>query len=227
MGVMTVGGLGVVSGVFTVPRLGVPTAIVRLALTPDEVPRFSVGDSVSVVLELDGVQSQWAMTCVRLGQDIGAWRALVVGGAGRTARELEPKYYHQATAELVFSDACREVGETPRVGDGLDMQLVRWTRPRMACWETLEALRRWLGPRYAWRVLPSGQLWMGLERPNAYPREDDLDWSEDDPATARVEFRLVPDLLPGHLLSGSLVEEVRHVVGPHLRTEVVLGPWSA
>jgi len=225
-GIMSVGGLAVVGGVFTVPRLGVPTAMLRLALAPNEAPRFSAGDAVSVVMELDDVQSRWTMTCVRLGQDIGAWRALVVGGAGRTARGLEPKYYHQPTAALVFSDACREAGETPQVGDGLDMQLVRWTRPRMACWEALEALRRWLGPRYAWRALPSGQLWMGLEKPTSYPREDDLDWSEDDPATARVEFRLTPDLLPGHLLSGSLVEEVRHVIGPRPRTEVVLGPWS-
>ena len=225
-GVMSVGGLAVVGGVFTVPRLGVPTAMLRLALPSNEVPRFSAGDAVPVVLELDDVQSRWTMTCVRIGRDIGAWRAAVVGGAGRTARALEPKYYQEATAALVFSDACREAGETPQVGDGLDVQLVRWTRPRMACWEALEALRRWLGPRYAWRVLPSGELWMGLEQPKAYPRENDLDWSEDDPATARVEFRLTPDLLPGYLLSGSLVEEVRHVLGPRPRTEVVLGPWS-
>jgi len=150
-----------------------------------------------------------------------------VGGAGRTAHVLEPKYYQQAPAALVFSDACREAGETPNVGDGLDIQLVRWIRPRMACWEALEVLRQRLGPRYAWRVLPSGQLWMGLEKPISYPRENDLDWSEDDPATARIEFRLTPDLLPGQLLSGSLVEEVLHWVGPRLRTEVVLGPWSA
>jgi len=227
MGVMTVSGLDVVSGIFTAPRLGVPVALVRLALSSSEVPKFAVGDAVMVTLELDGVQSRWAMTCVRLGQDAGAWRALVVGGAGRTAHVLEPKYYQQAPAALVFSDACREAGETPNVGDGLDMQLVRWVRPRVPCWETLEALRRWLGARYAWRALPSGQLWMGLEKPAGYPREDDLDWSEDDPATVRIEFRLTPDILPGHLLAGSLVEEVRHVVGPRPRTEVVLGPWSA
>ena len=225
-GVMSVGGLDVVGGVFTVPRLGVPTAMLRLALPPNEVPRFSAGDAVPVVMELDDVQSRWTMTCVRIGRDIGAWRAAVVGGAGRTSRGLEPKYYQEATAALVFSDACREAGETPQVGEGMDVQLVRWTRPRMACWEALEALRRWLGPRYTWRVLPSGELWMGLEQPKAYPRENDLDWSEDDPATARVEFRLTPDLLPGYLLSGSLVEEVRHVLGPRPRTEVVLGPWS-
>jgi len=225
-GIMSVGGLAVVGGVFTVPRLGVPTAMLRLALPPNEVPRFSAGDAVPVVMELDDVQSRWTMTCVRIGRDIGAWRAAVVGGAGRTSRGLEPKYYQEATAALVFSDACREAGETPQVGEGMDVQLVRWTRPRMACWEALEALRRWLGPRYTWRVLPSGELWMGLEQPKAYPRENDLDWSEDDPATARVEFRLTPDLLPGYLLSGSLVEEVRHVLGPRPRTEVVLGPWS-
>lgn len=156
----------------------------------------------------------------RSGLFVGHWRAYVVGGAGGLAQDVEARSYQRVTAMDVVSDLLGTVGETLSAAStraALSQPLTYWTRSAGRASVALTALCEALGAR--WRVLPSGEVWVGTETwPDVAPP---LELDRDDPQGSRL---LAPDtleLVPGVSLDGFHVGRVEHTIEDNrLRTTV-------
>ncbi|PZA07756.1 MULTISPECIES: hypothetical protein [unclassified Meiothermus] len=205
----------------SIPRVGRLTARLLLAVEASRAP-IRVGDSVSLIL----ADMAFATTCLRVGAAGGWWSVLVVGGAGKLDMDVRPKFYRGVRADVVVRDTLAECREKAGEID-LPTLLPTWSRmggpARLALSQVLEQF-----PGRAWRVLPSGEVWVGKENWPGYDRSVDV--VEAMPLLRQYQLQLEPSLLPGVRLQGYVagkltelgrVERVLHLIGPELRTEVL------
>jgi hypothetical protein len=213
----TANGRAILRAAIHVPRVGVWHADVEVEGEEDDAITGSVD------LEFEGIT--WSGTVRRGGVDNGRIVLLVVGGAGGLERELDPKYYVDATSALPLDDIIRECGESlssSSAAEARSMQLARWTRRRERGGVSLADLASALG--LDWRVLPDGEVWVGTEAWSAATLEHDV--IHVDPAR---DYRLLgvdaPTLVPGTTLDGRRVGYVLHTIDPRsVRSEVWLDP---
>lgn len=166
MSYLTLNGAMLVRAVIRLPLVGAWVADVEHL----DAPAVSAGDSATLVL---GSQT-WVGTVVRAEAAQGrTWDARIVGGAGGLGGTLAPRQYMTPPASLVVGDLLSEVGETLDAPTRLRLagSLLRaWVRRAATAGQELDELARVLG--YRWRVLPSGDVWLGEDDGDAVALED-------------------------------------------------------
>jgi len=207
----------ILSGCVVLPRQGVWHA--DLVLEAQAAPEGAVTLRLGPSLSLRG-------TVVRAGLFAGQVRARVVGGAGQLGAELEPRWYAGAPRELPLRDLCEEAGEqlasTSDPGVLGEVLSPGWARLRGTA---AAALARLLdGSGASWRMLPSGELWVGPETWPAASGMADLVVLEEDRSRGRVVLvSEAPTLLPGQTLRGDRVSDIEVTIEPdRLRVEAWL-----
>jgi len=163
---------------------------------------------------------------VRAGLFAGQVRARVVGGAGKLGSELAPRWYAGAPRELPLRDLVEEAGE--RLASSSDPTVLGevltpgWARLRGTASAALARLLEGTGA--SWRLLPSGELWVGPETwPTASGMADLVVLEEDRSRGRLVLVSEAPTLLPGQTLRGDRVSDVEITLEPErLRIEAWL-----
>lgn len=192
----------VIRGVVVLPRVGRWHA--RLDLDTEVMPSGAVTLSLAAgAVTLQG-------TVARGYVYAGRADVRVVAGANRLGAEIGPKAYRFVSAKIVLTELFADAGE--RLSETSDpavtgAELQRWTRAGGPAVDALLELAGALGA--AWRALPDGSYWVGLES-----------WPESK-STAEVldetpgEALLVLDaedaaVWPGETLAGKRLSTVEH-----------------
>ncbi len=149
----------------------------------------------------------------------------VVGGRGLIARTIGPRDYDKGATEvpvgLIVAGIMADAGEL--LADGVvaaldQITVPHWHRIEGPASDALDLLVSVLGtkaPGLAWRVLPSGRVWAGIETWPAGPDLRRLGYELEDGGR-----RYGPDggqILPGQLLEGRRVVDVVYQLGGPLR----------
>jgi hypothetical protein len=165
-------------------------------------------------LTLEGGSATWTATITRGGVFGGKARAWVVGGAGGLSRRLAPRFYRGVPLRLPVQDLLLEVGE--RLSATADPALLSallpaWTRMERVAGALLSELVGAFGA--PWRVLPSGEVWLGLE--TWAPFGGDFVVLDEDPGAGWADVDADPaELGPGVTLDGRRVGRLGHEFGP-------------
>lgn len=210
MAVLACAGAAVVSGELEIPDGGPWHALLRL--DRDTAP------SGAVELAWEGAAAPWRGTVARAGALVegGPVELLVVGGAGRLGRMLPGASYRQATVRVVLGQLLADAGEvlassTPAAL--LARTLPRWSRVEGPAGAQLDALTRALG--VGWRVLPSGQVWLG-PAPAALVLPSDAVVLRRQPVLGQIELTTGRpwELVPGGPFEGQRVASVQVSLSP-------------
>lgn len=220
MALMTANRQPVARANVSIPRTGRVTARLLIAAPANEEP-IVPGDRVDLQLG----PARFVTTCLRAGAAGAWWSVLVAGGAGKLDQVVRPKFYRGVPAAVIVKDTLAECREAAGEID-LPAFLPTWSRlggpARQALTQVLEQFTD-----RSWRVLSTGEVWVGKESWAQYPRQVDV--VEALALQRQYRLQLEPDLLPGVSLKGIVtgkptdlgrVERVVHLVGPELRTEV-------
>lgn len=210
MAVLTCAGSPAITGEIEIPAGGPWHALLRLDR--------DAALSGAVELRWEGATASWWGMVARGGVLVegGPVEVLVVGGAGRLGRVLPGASYRQATVRVVLGQLLADAGEvlsssTPAAL--LSRTLPRWSRAEGPAAAQLDALARVLG--VGWRVLPSGQVWLG-PAPSAVVLPADAVLLRRQPALGQIELTTGRpwELVPGGLFEGQRVASVRIELTP-------------
>jgi hypothetical protein len=200
----------ILSGSIVLPRAGVWHA--DLVVDAEEPP---TGDVVITIATGDE-EVTLTGTAHRKGAFQGRTELRVVGGKNGLRQDVEARYYTDAQVRTILGDLLRDAGETLSGESSSTVQDVtfnRWVRRNAPARAALDLLCRATGA--TWRVLTSGEVWVGTED---WPAVDfDHDVMRDWPAEGRLE--IATDAYPGELLPGTTFLErrvgyVEHVITP-------------
>jgi hypothetical protein len=154
-------------------------------------------------------------TVYRAGFHVGRVHARIMGGAGGLSTvALAARHYQSVSARLVAEDAISEAGETiDPTSDPLTTNLDFWTRaaPKGSTLTAGLALSQLCDEIGAlWRVLPNGNVWVGLDGtdPVVLPEAIELDRDR-----ARGTVQLGLDallLLPGEIFNGERISRIQY-----------------
>ena len=207
--ISALGELPILAGSLRQPERGQWSAVVEVHSPAALVP----GDDATIALAAeDGTRALFVGRVRATALDGGRAQvsATVAGALGLDAT-IEPRDYAASTTEIragiVARQICDDAGE--QLADGVEVvldafQVAHWTRVSGSARSALDLLADVLG--LAWRVLPSGRVWMGAETwPEAEP-----------PRRVGVELedgrrRYAPDgaeLAPGTTVIGHRVVDV-------------------
>lgn len=212
MAYLDAAGFGVVQGRFALPSSGRGTADLRLSARPDESPP-QPGDAVTLTFQ-DG--TSYATTCIRAGSDRGAWRVLLVQGAGGIRTWLPAKFYRAVPLRTVLKDICSAAGEVEGTLD-VSAQLGFWVRQQGSAQQALEAaLLHAADRRYYFDE--DGRL--NVARPAPTPFSGQLMRVAGDQAGKVESFAGAPSLTPRHTIDGREISRLEHRIGGGPRTDV-------
>lgn len=213
MSYLTVNGIECVRGKITIPLTGCWVADI-VAEPQSATGQFpNPGGSVTMTI---GQQSFQGIVR-RSSNPFGTVFARLIGGAGGLPTELEPRAYQNTTAQNVLRDAlddCGEVLASSSDQTGLNQSLASWVRLAGPGWQTLGNLVEYVDVFETWRVLPSGQIWVGAE---SWPQTNlqSYELLSYLPHDLRAEiYSDTPSILPGQSFLGGEVTSVEHDVEP-------------
>jgi len=167
----------------------------------------------------------YAGTAFREGTFAGLLSLRIVGGANGLRTVISPKFYQNAPARLPVTEVLTSVGEVlSATSDAatLSTTLPRWLRMGGKAGNALDALVDKLC--VSWRMLPSGQLWLGPETwPVITPTADQVQITHFYPIDIRHEIaQESPIVVPGVTYAGKRVSHVTMVIGPSKTRSSVL-----
>lgn len=205
---------------------------------------FPVGASATLTIagEVDGTARTFAGTVRRSGPWQQRTRTVIVGGAGKLRNPLPLRdHVGQAstgvTAALIAQGIAEASGETlaASVASALEgLTVPRWTRAGAdalgfggTAIDGLDALVAMVAdlsadPRWTWRALPDGTIWIGVDTFLAYTGDPGNVWIDDE-NDGRIDCAPpIADVLPGVSLLGRNVERVIYrITGETVRAEAL------
>ena len=204
----------VVEGRISLPRIGVWHA----AFSVDSDDQFSEGDAVTIGINAGAQFLNGTVTRALLYP--GMQQLRVVGGAGGMATVTKPKHYNGPTTADVISDMAKDAGETVSGDSDPGVSNPGWTSIAATFGRQLAEL---ISPidGCAWRVLPDGTLWVGVEQWEASDVADE-EWVTlgYDHLNGIIDVGMVaPTLLPGTTFGQEKIDRVEHnISGDIVRT---------
>lgn len=226
-GDVTVNGYSVIAGRIIEPEEGPWRARIEIDLDEEEDEPLSDGDSVTIAFAEGTV---FVGTVTRGSFEQGRWIGHVIAGAGGLRTDLDPKYFSNATVQLVATDILSSAGEAlDSAGSDagiLATTLSRWQRNQGQARFALNELVRTNGG--SWRVSRAGLVQIVAETVYA-PATLDLVEIDRDPAagTVLVAPEDDPVVTPGMSLDGEEVHTVETTWGPEgLRQTLTLNEES-
>lgn len=210
MSLLEVGGVAVVAGSITLPRVGRWVADLEL-----EGPGPGLGNKAT----LRGPGLALAGHVARVGSFVGEHRVRLCAGAGGLLQPLPPASFCNMPLSLLLADVLGAVGErlSPLIdADLLSRTLPSWVRPAGTAAAALTTLAELLG--VLWRILPDGTVWLGTDTWRAAPVSGEL--LDPDPLSRTVHVALdTMAIFPGSSWNGVRVEVVTHdISGTGFRT---------
>lgn len=151
-----------------------------------------------LAFEQEGSALSFAGTVLTSGVVAGVCKLTAVAGSGGLVNDIVASHYRSTTARTVFEEILAAAGETYEVSSTrsvMTTSLPYWTRAAGRGSLALRTLADALGAR--WRVLPSGNVWMGLDSWAAAP---EIELNELDRDGSAQTVLIAPDtieLLPG------------------------------
>lgn len=203
MSLVTVNGVGVISGTIIMPKVGVWSA--DLVLDQPDGTGFSAGTSATIASGSFSLAGTVAAD--RTGDFLDAVHVRILGGAAGMSKDSTARGFMQPGAFVrdVLNGLAADSGETlsSTIATGfLATNIASWStlagEPVSA---NLRTLLNWIAPSYSWRILPDGTLWIGAETwPAASGTFDIL---EQQPAEGNYTIGCEsPFILPGTSLAG-------------------------
>lgn len=199
--VITLGGALVLSIQLDVPRVGVWTANAQVDATEP------LNGAVDLVL---GGRT-WRGTVVSGGDVADRVTVRVVGGHGGLGGAVPARCYANVPVRVPLEDALGAVGERlsatsdPSV---TELVLPYWVGRASTCGEALAALLSVAGGP-SWRMLPTGELWIGSETWTALEPEGVTTKTADDPVAGVREYSFEDlSVLPGQTFEGYRISHV-------------------
>lgn len=212
MSQLSLGGVAVVRAELIVPRVGVWTA--DLTLESD----VAVPTATSLVAE-SGMT--WAGSIVTQGVYDGRRQLRFVGGAAGLPTLCKPKTFRQTSLRTLLSDTLASAGETLASSSdsvALSTQVSTYARLETSATSVVAYWAARTG--VIWRVLPSGEVWLGTVQPA--PAPEDIVVLLDRPGRRRMTVSTETfSLLPGHVVEGKTVESLLYSLGDERATCVV------
>lgn len=165
MALVTVNDVGVLSGVISMPLVGV--WIADLKIDQPDGTGFDAGTAVTISGE-----SGWSLSGTvapdRSGDFLDAVHVRVLGGKAGMAKTAQAKAYVQpgAYARDVIKGLASSAGESvSSTADSVIMatNLTAWAVMAVPCARALETLLDVVAPAAHWRILADGTLWVGNE----------------------------------------------------------------
>ena len=153
----------------------------------------------------------------RASAPFGTTFARLIGGAGGLPSTVPAMGYMNTTVQQVLTDLLNFCGETlaPNSDPTITNQnLPSWTRIAGYAWKALANLMGPLDPKGTWRVLPNGQVWVGVDK---FPLTtlQDFDLLSYLPQELRAEiYTTNPTILPGQSFMGGNVTSIEHIIEP-------------
>lgn len=181
--------------------------------------RVDAPDTITgaVTISIDDDRLVLKGTASRTGAFAGTSYVRVVGGAGGLGKTARPRHYNQTSVRIVLGDLLADAGESlsPAASSSiLGHRLEAWTTAALPVGMLISRLMTTAAPGASWRILPSGQLWIGAETwPDSGLAVDTYQITDENPAVG--EAILAPDsplLLPGTTLAGRRVSYIQHHV---------------
>lgn len=211
----TLGGYRISEGTLTIPRVGRPVFIGRLADTDGP------GKNTSAELILNDQKwvgkAQWASQEAR-----GWWGVRWVGGNNGIGAEYAGKHYREVTINVFLQAFVQSVKETWG-GSDIDAN-ARLKRILIMPGTGAQQLEQVLTamPSQVWRIRQDGKLYVLKETwPTVNTTVNRLDY---DPTTRMLTLEEDFAIQPGTVLTGYAgIERVTHHIGKQLRTEVHFG----
>lgn len=152
----------------------------------------------------------------------GRVRASLVGGAHGLIKTVSARSYLLVPARTIVTGILDDCGEKLAASSDstiLGAVLPAWTRAGVSGGVTLAAIVDALGAN--WRMLPSGEVWIGVE---TWPASTMTDYVLIERRPEDASLLVAPErptLLPGTMFEGGLVGRVVHHITPErTRTEV-------
>lgn len=173
-----------------------------------------------VTISIDG--QEWRGTVVDSHSFTGSTTLHIVGGAGGLSKRVPSQHYREPSPDLVIRAILTAVGETLDPSSAIPAtKLPHWVSFAGQASHALTAIVDKAG--LAWRVLPSGKIWVGTETwPVAEPEGveiQDEDWSDGSIFVAGESFAELQKIAPGTTYDGHQLEQVEHRIdGLRVRT---------
>jgi hypothetical protein len=209
MALVNANGLAVLDLALCMPLVGAWHADLRVD-TPDAL-------TGPVTIEIDDGRLVLRGTVWRGSAFAGTSYVRVVAGADGLRKPARAKHYSQASVRIPLTDLLAAGGETLSPTSSstlLARHLDAWTTAALPIGRLISRLLASAQPGASWRMLPNGQLWVGVESwPDSGFTEDVYQILDENPAAA--EAFMAPDaplLLPGTTLAGRRVSRVEHTV---------------
>lgn len=222
----------ILDGDLALPRIGVWTARAEI----DADAALAVGADVTIALARDkgGAPTRFAGRVVECVAWQGRARVIIAGGRASLADKLAPRLAsrsyvaapHPVPVLEVVRDILADAGEALAAGAETALAglvVSRWLR---AAGTGAEALRELSAGRFAWRVLGDGTVWAGVETwPTAAPvATAGLYETRDDGFTLTSETAPESaDIVPGTVVLGRQIVEVRYTFGAATRAALTYG----
>jgi hypothetical protein len=208
MALIACNNLPVAEARISLPLFGVWVADLLLAAGSG----ISPGDAVTV--SISGGALDLVGTARRAEAFEDALQVQVVGGAGGMSAFATAKAYRGATFGAVLSDLADAAGESisgDASADILATLLPRWQTLARPVSIEVATLFQTAAPGTAWRVLPSGSLWLGED--SWADADFDLEVHERDARAGRIVLSSeAPLLLPGTAIDGDRIGDIEHTV---------------
>lgn len=211
-GYLSVNGFLCVRGRISLPLVGAWVADV--VAEPDDVDGSFPGPGSAVTMTIG--EQGFSGVVRRASSPFGTVFARLIGGAGGLPTQLDAKSYQNTTVQNVLEDILDDCGETlaSNSDQGLMAQpLPFWVRMATPGWQALSMLIRTVTAG-AWRVLPNGTIWVGVD---TYPGTslESFELLSYLPQELRAEiYSDNPTLLPGQAFLGGNVSGVEHAIEP-------------
>lgn len=209
------GGAGVVAATLVVPRVGAWYADLDL----DDAAGPGEGEPVTITTQAGAA---WVGTVRRAGVYNATRRLRVVGGADGLGRPAPPKGFRQVSLRTVLTDTLGAVGEALAPSSDRAALVSRVAQYARCADPASSVVGYWAARQgLAWRVLPSGQVWLGNGQ--GAPAPADYVLVDASPEARRLVLALDTfDVLPGHVIEGRVVDSVIYrLEGDRARAEVL------
>jgi hypothetical protein len=221
MAFATLNGRPVFDGSILLPRVGAWTADVRV-------------DSQTAITGACALAIDGGLTLQGTAHSTGVWldtaHVRLVAGADGLGKAARPRHYRRTTLRIVLADLLATAGEKLAANSDagvLGLSFPGWVTRANPVGLMVSALLedQRLPAGTAWRMLPDGTLWVGVESWPDSGLADVVSYQdlEERPADGQQQIAAeAPTLLPGTLLAGRKVTYVEHRIdGEKVRSLVL------
>lgn len=158
-----VNNISILNVTITLPSTG--NWVANLVLDTNDPTGFASGDAVSIVDDA-GLTFSGSVVPLRTGLFIDTLHVRVAGGKNGVGKATTPRAFQRAFVRDILNSLLADSGET--LSSTVDQSLLseqigNWNIYSSSVAASLDLLLANIDPNLNWRILPNGELWIGIE----------------------------------------------------------------